>query len=82
MLKRHSADTSEAVLSKHRKVTSTAVNIFEDSPPKKEVDKKKKEAEEKKKKKEAGTRRRNMRVGRPGVVAWNTAKPAFPQTLH
>jgi len=20
-----------------------------------------------------------MRVGRPGVVAWNTAKPAFPQ---
>jgi len=22
---------------------------------------------------------RGMRVGRPGVVAWNTAKPAFPQ---
>jgi len=23
--------------------------------------------------------RQNMRVGRPGVVAWNTAKPAFLQ---
>ena len=22
---------------------------------------------------------KTMRVGRPGVVAWNTAKPAFPQ---